>query len=159
MVNNRKINAVLVLVVAVLVVLCFMSVSRPMRFDSERAKREQVVKQWLLKIRTAETAYVKKHGLYCGSVDSLMAAGMLDGSLATIPYGGGKPKIETSVTMSSSGKAQPLMECGVRYEDYLKGLDGNMISSITDDANAQGSYPGLKIGGLDAPNGNAANWE
>lgn len=51
------------------------------------------------------------------------------------------------------------MECGAEYKTYLQGLDKGMTDNLTEEAEAEGRYPGLKIGDLTTPNDNDGNWE
>lgn len=137
-----------------------MSVAKPISFDKQLAQREKVVKQQLLQIRDAENNFFRRYGHYTASFDSLTAQHFLADSLRYIPFSDGKQfKLVTSSYLSSSGKPQSLMMCSARYDDYLYGLDENNISTLTDEANQQGNFPGLKFGDLTAPNGNAASWE
>ncbi len=158
--SNRTINVTLGTAAAILALLCILSIASPMQFEREKTQREAVVKQHLLLIRSAENRYMRRHGQYTGSLDSLVANGLLADSLRYIPYSNGKQfEIETSSSISASGKAQPLMVCSARYEDYLDGLDEADIANATEEANQQGLFPGLKFGDVTTPNGNAANWE
>ncbi len=158
--NGKATNIILAAAVALLAYLCIGSIAAPMRFDSERQRREKAVKQRLLKIRAAEERHRAATGRYCGSADSLVAGGWLADSLRHIPYSNGKNfRLSTATTVSRSGKEVPLMECGAEYADYLDGLDENSIARLTDEAYAAGRYPGLRIGSLTEANGNAGNWE
>ncbi len=158
--NGNRINTVLALIAAALLAISVASVLAPMGFEKELARREQDVKRRLLKIRAAQARYLKDYNNYCGSLDSLVAGGYLPDSLKAIPYSGGKPfELSARVKVLKSGHAAPLMECGARYEDYLGGMDSNTICNLTEEANEQGRYPGLKIGNLNTPNNNAGNWE
>ena len=71
--------------VALLVVLCWLSISAPMRFDAQRHQREQAVIGCLLQIRAAQEAYHTVHGTYAPSVDSLVGARLLTPTAAVIP--------------------------------------------------------------------------
>lgn len=81
-------------------------------------------------------------------------------SIQYIPYSGGE-KFELQVTahVSSTGVTEYMMQCGAIYGQYLKGLDKNEISNLTDMTLKEGRYAGLKIGDLITPNNNAGNWE
>ena len=146
--------------VALLVVLCWLSISAPMRFDAQRHQREQAVIGCLLKIRAAQEAYHATHGTYAPSVDSLIAARLIDATTAVIPYSAGRRfEIHTAVVTGTSGAPICLMQCGATYDEYLDGLDANEIDRLTREANDNGSFAGLKIGDLTTPDNNAGNWE
>lgn len=146
--------------VLALVVLCFLSVYSPMRFDEQRTEREMVVRQRLQKIRNAEETYRARHGEYAADFAQLVAERLIADSITVIPFSGGRRFVlSTTTQLSKSGKALPLMECSATYADYLSGLDENAIAEITEKANAAALFPGLKIGDLESPNGNAGNWE
>lgn len=155
-----KSNYILVCCVLVLVVLCFLSVNTPIRFKREQQRRELVVKQRLLKIRKAEMQYRRLYGVYTGSFGKLADAGLLADSLSYIPFAGGQRfDLTVSTSLGKSGRQIPLMECGATYRQYLQGLDANSITNLTEEANAAGRYPGLKIGDITTDNNNAGNWE
>lgn len=145
---------------AVLAVVCGLSIYAPIRFDRQRAAREQTVKERLVKIRYAEERYRKAHGTYTDDFGVLVSSGLLADSLQFIPFTDGK-RFDLTVTMqiAKSGRQLPLMECGATYDYYLRGLDANSISNLTEEAYSTGRYPGLKIGDITMPNDNAGNWE
>jgi hypothetical protein len=156
----KNTNMLLACCVLVLVVLCWLSVQAPLKFDREQEKRELAVKSRLLKIRVAEEHYCAKHGVYADDLKVLVKDGLLADSLRFIPFSDGKPfDLSTTTTIGKSGKQIPLMECGATYEQYLKGLDENSVANLIEEANNAGRYPGLKIGDITEPNGNAGNWE
>ena len=128
--------------VALLVVLCWLSISAPMRFDAQRHQREQAVIGCLLQIRAAQEAYHTVHGTYAPSVDSLVGARLLTPTAAVIPHSGGRKfEIRTAVATGASGAAVSLIE------------------RLTREANDNGKFAGLKIGDLTTPDNNAGNWE
>ena len=148
------------LCVVALLLLCIMSVYAPIRFDKQRAAREHDVIERLVKIRQAEEHYRQRYGIYTGNFRELINGGLITQEETLIPHSGGQP-FELSVTtvIGKSGQQLPLMECGAQYQQYLDGLNENSITTLIEDANISGSYPGLKIGDLTTPNNNAGNWE
>lgn len=156
----RRINLLLTACILVLLVLCYQSVSAPMRFEKEKERREQVVKQHLTAIRTAEQHFCRLTGHYTERLDSLVRLGLLKDSLCLIPFAQGERfEVTTTVEVGRSGKEIPLMECGATYSSYLQGLDEASIADLTSRAGQAGIYPGLKIGDIATPNDNAGNWE
>ena len=81
-------------------------------------------------------------------------------SLQYIPYGEGAVfELEKTIHVGRSGVVQNVMECRAPYSAYLTGLSEREIYNLTDAAEKQSRYPGLKIGDLTTPNNNAGNWE
>ena len=81
-------------------------------------------------------------------------------SLQYIPYGEGAVfELEKTIYVGRSGVVQNVMECRAPYAAYLQGLSEREIYNLTDAAEKQSRYPGLKIGDLTTPNNNAGNWE
>ena len=157
----RKINNNIVLgaCVIVMMLLCILSISQPIRFDKQRANRETEVKEKLMLIRDAEERYKAKYGVYTGDFNTLVKAKYLKTDDTLIPYSDGKKfSLAATTIVSKSGKQTPLMECGAEYGDYLDGLDEDAIQEAIDKANYAGEYPGLKIGDITTDNNNAANW-
>ena len=77
-----------------------------------------------------------------------------------IPYSDGQTfELEKTIHVGRSGVTQNVMECRAPYSAYLKGLSEREIYNLTDAAEKQGRYAGLKIGDLMTPNNNAGNWE
>ncbi|MGI6242152.1 MAG: hypothetical protein ACOYJK_01215 [Prevotella sp.] len=158
--SNIRNNYLLAGCVLVLVLLCVLSISSPLRFEKERAAREQTVKQYLVKIRVAEEAYKSAHATYTESLDTLVKAGLLADSLKYIPFSGNKPfALAVSSVIGRSGRHIPLMECSAGYEQYLHGLDPNSVAALIEEATVSGQFPGLKIGDITEYNGNIGNWE
>src|SRR5574344_590374 len=113
-------NYILALSLLILIVICFLSINQPMQFDHERAQREKVVKDRLLKIRAAEEQYKQKTGVYCGNFAILVAKHYLADSLQYIPFTKKKRfQIGATTMLSKSGRQIPLMECEANYSDYL----------------------------------------
>lgn len=155
-INN---NYILGACVFIMMLLCILSVSQPIRFQKAMESREVEVKAKLIKIRDAEEKYKAKHGVYTGDFATLVKGKYLKGDDTVIPYSDGKKfSLAATTIVGKSGKQIPLMECGATYEDYLDGLSEEAIQETTDKANYAGLYPGLKIGDITADNNNAGNW-
>lgn len=153
-------NAGLGLCVVVLVLLCVASIMRPLHFQQQQTRRETIVKQRLLTIRAAEERYRQRHGVYTGDFANLVGSGLLADSLQYIPFSDGRKfHLEASVLLSRGGHNVPLMECSATYDDYLHDLNRDAVGNLNEEAGEQGRFPGLKIGSLDEPNGNAPSWE
>ncbi len=145
--------------VLLLALLCLMSIGSPILFEKQKTKRENAVKERLMTIRAAEEKYRAKHGTYAASFKELARCGLLADSLGDIPCVKGQRFSLTATTLpGKSGKAIPVMECGATYKQYLDGLDKSSISELTDEANTNGRFPGLKIGDTETPNDNVGNW-
>lgn len=155
-----KTNIILLAVVAMLCVLCVSSVYAPIRFDKERARRETVVKQRLMAVRTAAERYRHDHGAYTSSWATLIAEHYVADSLQYIPYSNGKTfRLAASAVTTRSGRSVSVMECSATYDEYLEGLDNAAIKRLNTAADNAGRFGGLKIGDLATDNGNAGNWE
>lgn len=61
-----KNNYILGACVIIMMLLCILSVSQPIRFQKAMASREAEVKEKLMQIRQAEEKYKAKHGVYTG---------------------------------------------------------------------------------------------
>ena len=155
-INN---NYILGACVIVMMLLCILSVSQPIRFQKEMESREVEVKAKLVKIRNAEEKFKAKYGVYTGDFATLVKGKYLKAADQYIPYADGKKfSLAATTIVGKSGKQIPLMECGAAYEDYLDGLNEDDIQEVTDKANYAGLYPGLKIGDITTDNNNAGNW-
>ena len=155
-----KNDIVLAIIAAVLAITCGVSIYAPIRFEKQQTARENAVKERLVKIRYAEEKYKRDNGVYTDDFADLIKGGYLADSLQYIPYGEGAVfELEKTVHVGRSGVVQNVMECRAPYAAYLKGLSEREIYNLTDAAEKQGRYPGLKIGDLMTPNNNAGNWE
>lgn len=153
-------NICLLACVLVLVLLNVLTISSPMRFSRIQAERETAVKARLVAIRKAEEAYRRDKGVYTADFRTLTRGGYLPDSAQYIPFSDGvRFDLSANVQTGRSGRDIPLMECGAGYETYLKGLDESSVAELIEQANAEGRYPGLKIGDIITPNNNAGNWE
>lgn len=155
-----KTSYLLVGCVAVMALLCIMSIGGPIHFDSQRKVRETAVKTRLMAIRSAEERYRARHGVYAGNFNSLVKNGYLADSMRYIPYTDKKSfELQATTITGKGGQDVPLMECRAKYVDFLDGLDRNSVANVIEDANSSGGFPGLKIGDINTPNNNAGNWE
>lgn len=66
------INIVLSIVIVILVYLLYESIMDPIRFNTEKDKREEAIKERLIDIRSAQVLYRQKYGRYTGSFDTLI---------------------------------------------------------------------------------------
>ena len=154
-----KNNYILGACVIIMMLLCILSVSQPIRFQKAMASREAEVKEKLMQIRQAEEKYKAKYGVYTGDFPTLVKGCYLPEDAQYIPYADGKKfTLAATVIVGKSGKQIPVMECGAEYESYLDGLDEESIQQKIEEANYAGNYPGLKIGDLTTDNNNAGNW-
>jgi len=153
-------NHILSLLAAALCAVCILSVYAPISFSRSQERRERAVKQRLLQIKSAEEMFRSRHGMYARDFKTLVDSGFLADSLQYIPFTKGKRfDLTTTTVIGKSGRHVPLMECGAKYNDYLDGLDNNSIANLIETADNAGRYPGLRIGYISAPNGNAGSWE
>lgn len=60
---------------------------------------------------------------------------------------------------TGSGVVVQVFQAYVINDVYLKGLDKELIKSLTDEAKNATKFPGLKVGDLEKANNNAGNWE
>lgn len=157
---KEKTNASLALMVLLLAAMCYLSVSQPLRFDTEVERREAAVKERLLQIGRAEEAWRASRGAYTSDFGELIAAGLLADSLQYVPFGGGRRfSLATGMLPGKGGRPLPVMECSASYETFLHDLDARAVARLCDAAAAEGRAGGLKIGDLLTPNNNAGNWE
>lgn len=92
--------------------------------------------------------------------DTIFGKDFVADSLEYIPYSNGdKFEMVSRSVMTKSGIVQYVMECGAKYDSYLKGMSAREIYNLTDAAEKSSRYPGLKIGDLYTNNNNAGNWE
>ena len=64
-----------ILLIAAIVVLGYLlvdSILNPIRFNKEKDRREEAIKERLIDIRTAQVAFKSKYGRYTGSFDTLI---------------------------------------------------------------------------------------
>ena len=115
-------NLWLALCVLVLAVMCYMSISAPIKFK-----------------------------VYTGDFNVLIKGGYLADSLQYIPFSDGKRfDLAATVQVSKSGRQLPLAECGATYDTYLNGLDENSIANLIEKANERGRYAGIRMGDIAA---------
>jgi len=155
------VNLLLGFLVCALLIAIIASVLKPMSFNDTAAKRETEVIERMKVIRSAEARYRKiNNGVFCSSIDSLVMQGYLADSLKYIPYSDGKKfEISTNFITNSNGSNVHVMECRAYYEDYLKGLSEEYVADMTNEAVANGFFPGVKFGDLTMPSDNRGNWE
>lgn len=160
-VKRRTINILLGLVVLALAVAIVSSIMSPINFKKEAKARENKVIERLQKIRSAEARYRQTHdGIFCTTLDSLVLTGYIADSLKYIPYSGGKQfELSDSYITTNSGNNVHVIECRAYYDDYLKGLDEDLIAGMKEEALAGGGFPGVKFGDLTLPSDNRGNWE
>ncbi len=133
----------------ILVLICYLSVSAPMRFEEQVKEREKIVEYRMNSIQQAETQYLRTHGYYTASLDSLVKEGLLADSLRFIPFSDDVMfSIQTSMEPLESGETVPQMSCSASYRDYLNGMNEKEIDNLIRRASEEGKFPGLIIGNV-----------
>lgn len=85
--------------------------------------------------------------------------GFIVDSIAFIPFSGGQKMLMKAVIAKVSGVDVPLFEAAAPFDYLLAGLERQLVVNLNSDREIAGRYQGLKVGGVDAPNNNAGNWE
>lgn len=67
--------------------------------------------------------------------------------------------MDTATLTSGSGYTVKVFECKVAFNDFLKGLDPQLVYNMVDKAKKLDRFPGLRVGSLTEINNNAGNWE
>ncbi|MDR0537708.1 MAG: hypothetical protein LBH04_06670 [Tannerellaceae bacterium] len=67
--------------------------------------------------------------------------------------------MDTATLISGSGYTVKVFEAAILYDDYLRGLNRQLIINLNAVANTLKKYPGLRVGSLTEINNNAGNWE
>ena len=152
-------NRVLALCVALLCLLCVLSVAQPLRFRHQCLERESVVKTRLQAIRKAQIAYLRTHGSYAQSLQMLVDEKLIVDSMQYIPWSGKAAVFMVATAIGKSGKrAVPLVECSALAKDYLRGLDARKVSAYIQESHGLRGSP-TKVRRHNNANNNAGNWE
>lgn len=102
-------NSILAACVLVVLTLCLLSVWQPIHFQKEKEQRETAVKQRLMKIRTAEENYKRRHGTYTGDFATLIKGKWLDREMQYIPFSDNKRfSLSATTIVTKNGKQIPL---------------------------------------------------
>ena len=155
------ITLILGALVVLLSAIVVLSVQGPINTLNEIKEREKAVISKMNVIRNAELRYRQVNGDYCGSIDSLDMAGFIEDSVKYIPFSNGVKftiKMKT-VEINSKGDLNSFMECYALYDDYLRGLDEDVISDAKQQAAKKGDFPGLRFGNIEQSGDNIGNWE
>ena len=157
--NNRMLSLKLGLLVFALSAIIVLSVMNPILMGKEIEKREKVVIERLYIIRNAELRYRQINGRYCSSIDSLAMAGFIADSIKYIQFSNrSKFKIK-AIEKNFKGNTNDFMECSALYDDYLNGLDEDVINETKQQALKRGDFPGLRFGDIEHQSDNIGNWE
>lgn len=159
--SSRMINLTLGLLVLVMSAIVVFSVMQPLRTEKEIQDREQAVIKQMKIIRNAELRYRQVNGEYCASIDTLAMAGFIDDSVRFIPYSNGRKfNIKAlCIETQGTGERQTFMECYAFYDDYMLGLDKDVIEDAKRQAVEKGDFPGLRFGDIEHHSDNIGNWE
>jgi hypothetical protein len=97
--------------------------------------------------------------------DTLFGAGFNPDDLKFVPNitkADGSPllfSMDTATLVSGSGYTVKVFEAAVLYDDYLAGLNRQLVVNLNVVAKTLDKYPGLRVGSLTEINNNAGNWE
>ncbi len=143
---KSKTNIIFSFCILALAVICYLSVSQPIRFEAEQKVREKAVTERIAKIIIAEQKYAAAKGAAASTLKQLTSEGFLADSLQTIPYSDGKSfALEVDVKIGRSGRKKQTVRVGATYDDYLNGLDKASVKNLNDKAAAAGRYPGVQV--------------
>ena len=82
-------NVILGACVVIMMLLCVLSISQPIRFQKSMEGREAEVKEKLMLIRSAEEKYKARHGVYTGDFATLIKGKYLKADDTIIPNSDG----------------------------------------------------------------------
>lgn len=104
---------------------------------------------------------IRRDTVWVLAKDTLLGKDYDVAGIRFVPVGDEKVEfaMDTATLTSGSGYEIKVFECGVLYQDYLKGLDPQLTFNLIDKAGKQSKYPGLRVGSLEEINNNAGNWE
>ncbi|MDL2265501.1 hypothetical protein LJC43_03865 [Parabacteroides sp. OttesenSCG-928-G21] len=93
--------------------------------------------------------------------DTLFDKGYNVAEMRYVPIEGDRLQfsMDTATLYSASGYEIKVFEAGVKFSDYLRGMDPQLRYNLIEKAEKQGKYPGLRVGSLEEINNNAGNWE
>ncbi|MGI6222258.1 MAG: hypothetical protein ACOYJG_01455 [Prevotella sp.] len=132
--------------VAVLAVLCIMSIGQPMMFRHQKEQREHEVSLRMKEIWKAEEVFRKQNDVYTGNLQQLVKTGLLADSLQYIPYSDGKRfRVIANVDLTKSGRQIPTLTITASYGDYMTGMNENGVANLVEEANKRGIFPGLRM--------------
>ncbi len=149
----------LLLAAVVLTILCVRSVLNPIRFVSEKERREKAVMLRLSAIGEAEAFFYAEKAYYTDNFDVLINFVKSDSviflqinkicspdSMQFVPYSGGKiVDLQVGEANNKDGKSESAFEAKVPYEFYLYGINKQELSQLSTEALQSGVYPGLRI--------------
>lgn len=105
---------------------------------------------------------IRRDTVWVLAKDTLFGKGYDVESMRYVPAVPGEKiqfSMDTATLKSGSGYEIKVFECGVKYADYLRGMDKQLTYNLIDKAEKQSKYPGLRVGSLEEINNNAGNWE
>jgi hypothetical protein len=104
---------------------------------------------------------IRRDTVWALAKDTLLGKDYDVANMRYILFGNDKAEfsMDTVTLTSGSGYEIKVFECGILYQDYLKGLNTQLTYNIIDKASKQGKFPGLRVGSLQEINNNAGNWE
>lgn len=139
-------NYILAAAVVVLLALCALSISQPMRQDRRRQQREQVVRERMSAILRAESRYRQVHGVYTGSFSELVGDRLLADSMRYVPYSGKQEfELEATVDIGPAGRPEPAVRVAAEYSQYLDPSDAAAIEQLSTKAADDDRYPGVEM--------------
>ncbi|MCF8386314.1 MAG: hypothetical protein K9G58_08495 [Bacteroidales bacterium] len=192
------IKIVLAIVIVVLVYLVVQSVSKPVKFNKEKERRENVVINRLKDIRSAQLLFKNYYDGYAPTWDTMIsfletaeipivkimpdpedttftktindtigyinaADSLFKGNIAVeeikyIPFSDGEIfEINAGKIEKGSVKVN-VFEVSCLYEQFLKGLEEQLIVNLVATRKQLDKFPGLKVGSMEEPSTDG-NWE
>lgn len=92
--------------------------------------------------------------------DSIFPKDFSVDSLKYVPFGSGITfELATKEYCLKTGGKYYLFQAQTLFNVYLYGLDADELNDLNEVQKGLGKYCGLRIGSVDAPNGNKGNWE
>jgi len=111
--------------------------------------------------KALEKGLISRDTILIGVRDSLFSDDFNPDSLRYVPRTGAQFLFEMGVAdiLTGSKVTVNVFEAKVHNDFYLKGLNRQSIVNLTDAAEQNDKFPGLKVGSLVSATNNAGNWE
>ncbi|MDR2534056.1 MAG: hypothetical protein LBC81_04695 [Tannerellaceae bacterium] len=119
----------------------------------------------MTELEAIKQGFIKRDTFWVIAKDTLFGPAYDANQLRYVPLASkpdGSPlefKMDTATITSPSGYVVKVFEASVLYDDYLRGLNKQLVVNLDAVALTLKKYPGLRVGSLEEINNNAGNWE
>lgn len=122
---------------------------------------DEQLEKGMTEAKAVKEGLIRRDTVWKIAKDTIFNPGYDVANMRYVPIPGDRLEfsMDTATIISGSGYEIKVFEAGVKFIDYLRGMEPQLRYNLIEKSEKQSKYPGLRVGSLEEVNNYAGNWE